>query len=139
MISATRFLPTQLVARICAAFCKAADREDLRLRLLFLALIGLLLVLNHLLWLREDRGVRQVYLLQQEIAERRAENMLLEARNARLEAEIQSLDAFDAIEEQARVEFGMIREGETFFQFLYDPIPPGHPTVDATVMEESHE
>ena len=99
----------------------------------------LLLALNHLLWLREDRGVRQVYLLRKEIEAQRAENALLQARNTRLEVEIQSLGTLDAIEEQARLEFGMIQEGETFFQFLFDPIPLVNPTADAAVPQQSHE
>jgi len=53
------------------------------------------------------------------IAEQEAENEELRTRNKALEAEVQNLKkGLDAIEERARSELGMIKEGETFYRVI---------------------
>jgi cell division protein FtsB len=73
--------------------------------------------------------------LQETVQAQRSENARLKERNSALEAEVKSLkEGFDAIEERARVELGMIRKGETFFHILNDTppalvpehVPPAH-------------
>ena len=52
----------------------------------------------------------------------RATNQKLTVRNAALDAEVRDLkQGFDAIEERARSELGMIKRDEIFFQVLDNP------------------
>ncbi|MCH8499601.1 MAG: cell division protein FtsB [Marinobacter sp.] len=75
----------------------------------------LILLLQVRLWVGEG-SFAQVWSLNQSIAEQRAENASLAARNDRLYAEVLNLrSGRDAIEERARVNLGLIRQGETFF------------------------
>lgn len=85
----------------------------LRLTLLVLGL--LLAALQYRLWL-SDEGFREVARLSRLIEQQQSENAELGSRNRRLEAEIADLrDGGDAVEEQARVDLGLIGEQETFF------------------------
>jgi len=88
-------------------------RVALRLTLVILGV--LLAVLQYRLWL-SDEGFREVARLSRLIGEQQTENAELASRNRRLEAEIADLrDGGDAVEEQARVDLGLIGERETFF------------------------
>ena len=92
------------------------------MRGLVVALAVLLLLVQHSLWFGKG-GVRDVASLEQQIAAQEAENAKLEARNSALLAEVMDLkQGMDAIEEIARSEMGMVREGEIFFQVL-EPTP----------------
>ncbi|HEX7045067.1 MAG TPA: cell division protein FtsB [Burkholderiales bacterium] len=89
-------------------------------RLAFYGLIALLVVLQYPLWLGSG-GVLAVWRLQREIAEQRAENARLRERNQALAAEVVDLkQGLAAIEERARIELGMIKNGETFYQVIDD-------------------
>jgi cell division protein FtsB len=81
-----------------------------------LVILGLLLAgLQYRLWLSDD-GFREVARLSRLTREQQSENAELTSRNRRLEAEIADLrDGGDAVEEQARVDLGLIGERETFF------------------------
>lgn len=82
------------------------------MRLVVIALILALLVLQYKLW-QEYRAVRDLRAL---VAEQIAENERLHARNEALAAEVADLrSGLDAIEERARAELGLIREGEDFY------------------------
>ena len=85
-------------------------------------LVGTLLVMVVLLQWRlwfGDSGVRELNLLQQELAAQSAENERLRQRNAMLENEVLDLkNGLDAIEERARTDLGMIREDETFYMVV---------------------
>ena len=88
------------------------------MRLLLAALLLLLAVLQYRLWLDED-GLRKLWKLEEAVATQRAENEELAQRNEALRAEVKDLKTgVEAIEERARSELGMIREGETFFQVV---------------------
>lgn len=64
--------------------------------------------------------------LERELAEQREENERLLSRNRALQAEVEDLkEGIEAIEERAREDLGMIREGETFFQVV-----PPDPAAD---------
>ena len=53
------------------------------------------------------------------IAEQSEQNQKLQARNEQLKAEVADLkQGLEAIEERARTELGMIKEGETFYQLV---------------------
>lgn len=91
-------------------------------RWLLLILLVMLAGLQYRLWLGEA-NLRQVWHLEQQILEQQQVNQQLTERNKRLEAEVQDLkQGLAALEERARSEMGMIREGETFFQ-LIEPEP----------------
>ena len=85
------------------------------------ALLVLLLVLQYQLWV-SDNGIPNVRRLHKELAEQRAINEHLEARNRALQAEVEDLkQGLAAIEELAREDLGMIKEGETFFRIVEPP------------------
>jgi cell division protein FtsB len=78
----------------------------------------LLLGLQYPLWLGSG-SVSETWRLKQAIAGQSAENERLHERNQALEAEVVDLKSgVHAIEERARSELGMIREGEVFFQVV---------------------
>ncbi len=88
------------------------------MRLLVIILTGLLLVLQVRLWTGEG-SLADVWRIEGAVDAQRDENAQLQARNAALEAEVGDLKkGTAAIEERARSELGMIKEGETFFQVI---------------------
>ncbi|MBO1113460.1 cell division protein FtsB [Bordetella petrii] len=93
------------------------------MRLLFLVLLVLLGLIQYPLWLGKG-GWFKVWDLQRQVAAQHETNDGLRARNAALEAEVRDLaTGVGAIEERARSELGMMREGEVFVQI----VPPGTP------------
>lgn len=93
------------------------------MRGLIVALAALLLLLQYSLWFGRG-GMRDVASLRDQIAAQEAENAKLDARNNALLAEVMDLkQGLDAIEEIARSEMGMVRQGEVFFQVLEGPAP----------------
>lgn len=87
-------------------------------RLVMLVLCTLLALLQYRLWLSEG-GLRDVYALGEAISTQRAANDLLSERNAALAAEVKDLkEGLEAIEERARTELGMIRQGEVFYRVV---------------------
>ena len=81
-------------------------------------LIILLVYLQYRLWFGEG-SLQDVWQLHQEVGFQRQENIELRERNAALDAEVQDLQqGLDAIEEHAREDLGMVKEGETFYQVV---------------------
>ena len=80
-------------------------------------ILGALIVAIQLpLWLGKGGWLR-VWELDQQVAAQRAQNARLEARNAGIAAEVRDLkQGFDAIEERARYELGLVKGDEVFFQ-----------------------
>jgi len=82
--------------------------------ILLLALAGL----QYKLWLG-DGSIMQWRNLQQKIAEQTKKNEKKQARNLAMEADIVELQSGDqALEEQARYELGMVKNEETYYQFV---------------------
>ncbi|WP_026146531.1 cell division protein FtsB [Zestomonas thermotolerans] len=82
---------------------------------LFVVLILLLAGLQYRLWVG-DGSLAQVNSLQQQIAEQQGENERLLERNRILEAEVMELKkGMETVEERARHELGMVKEGETLY------------------------
>lgn len=82
---------------------------------LFVLLILLLAGLQYRLWIG-DGSLAQVNLLQQQIADQKGENERLLERNRILEAEVMELKrGMETVEERARQELGMLKEGETLY------------------------
>lgn len=87
-------------------------------KFLIAGLIVLLLLLQYQLWFAEG-GYRDVRQLKLELQKQHEENAKLRMRNQKLEAEVEDLKrGLDVIEELARKELGMIKEGETFYQII---------------------
>jgi cell division protein FtsB len=81
------------------------------------ALIALLVLLQYPLWLGKGGWLRGVWQVSRQLAQQQESNRALEVRNAGLIAEVRDLkQGYDAIEERARFELGMIRENEVFVQ-----------------------
>ncbi|GMQ96349.1 MAG: cell division protein FtsB [Gammaproteobacteria bacterium] len=88
------------------------------MRLLFGALIILLLLLQYRLWIGEG-GIKDLERLRAKYDVQVAKTKNLRARNRALQAEVRDLkEGLNAIEERARAELGMIREGEIFIQVI---------------------
>jgi len=84
-------------------------------------LVLLLVLLQYRLWVG-DGSLAEVWGLYQQVEAQRDENRRLRERNQALEAEVTDLkQGLDAIEERAREELGMVKDGETFYQIIEDP------------------
>ena len=82
------------------------------------ALLVMLAILQYRLWLGEG-NVAEIYRLNLALETQNAENATLRERNAALDADVQDLKrGYDAIEERARSELGMIRQDETFYRVV---------------------
>ncbi|MDP1524766.1 MAG: cell division protein FtsB [Rhodocyclaceae bacterium] len=79
-------------------------------------LIALLIALQYPLWFGKG-GLLRVADLERQLDGQREVNQSLEARNASLDAEVRDLKAgYEAIEERARYELGLVKDGEVFVQ-----------------------
>lgn len=95
--------------------------RPLALTLVYGTLISLLLFCNYRLWWTDNDGMQRIERLRADISLQQDENQRLLARNKIVEQEIASLRAgTDAIEERARSELGLIREGETYYHVIED-------------------
>jgi cell division protein FtsB len=75
-----------------------------------------LAALQYKLWCEPD-GIKDWWQLKQAIMAQNSENQQLQQRNTQLAAEIQDLKVGeDAIQEHARNDLGMIKQGEVFYQ-----------------------
>lgn len=87
------------------------------MRWLSFLLIALLLLVQYPLWFGKGGWLR-VRETERRLAEQQEINRRLEARNQALDAEVRDLkQGYEAIEERARFELGLVRDGETFVQF----------------------
>lgn len=85
------------------------------LTLLMLTLIALL---QYRLWFGKN-SIPDYLDMQREVAAQQAQNAKLTQRNKLLKADIDDLSTgLEAIEERARNELGLIKEGETFYRIL---------------------
>jgi cell division protein FtsB len=97
------------------------------MRILALTLIVLIAAVQWPLWAGKG-GWGRVWELDQQLKAQRRTNDTLRARNAALAAEVRDLQTgYEAIEERARSELGMIAQDEQFFQFLEPGPRPSTP------------
>ena len=97
------------------------------MKLLTLALLMVIALLQYPLWLGKGSWLR-VWEVDQKLRAQGESNQKLQARNAVLDAEVRDLkQGFEAIEERARSELGMVRRDEIFFQILEDTRNPTLP------------
>jgi len=81
-------------------------------------LAALLVALQYPLWLGKG-GWARVWDLDRQLAAQREQVARLKARNDALDADVRDLkQGYDAIEEHARMQLGMIKRDEIFFQVV---------------------
>jgi cell division protein FtsB len=86
------------------------------MRWLALVFAALLLALQYPMWLGKG-GWLQVREYDRQLATQKDQNAKLKARNEALDADVRDLKTgYEAIEERARGELGMIKHDEVFFQ-----------------------
>jgi len=86
------------------------------MRWLSLALVALIVLLQYPLWLGKGGWLR-VWEFDRQLQQQKEGNKKLEMRNAGLDAEVRDLkQGYDAIEERARFELGMVKQDEVFVQ-----------------------
>ncbi|MBT7753388.1 MAG: cell division protein FtsB [Gammaproteobacteria bacterium] len=85
------------------------------MKLVFVILLTLLIALQINIWIKKD-GYKKMKEIENLIDLQTIENESLTKRNNRLKEEIKDMkNGQDAIEEKARTDIGMIKEGEEFF------------------------
>ncbi len=90
------------------------------MKALIVLLVSLLALVQFRLWVGEE-SLAEVWRLRQAIEQQSLENVLFKSRNQRLEAEVRDLkNGLEAVEERARLELGMIRRDEIYFQIVED-------------------
>lgn len=88
------------------------------MRPLNVLLVVLLVLVQFRLWVG-DESLAEVWWLRTAIDAQHSENALFESRNQRLDAEVRDLkEGLEAVEERARLELGMIRKDEIYFQLV---------------------
>ena len=88
------------------------------MRILALTLAAFIVLLQYPLWLGKGGWLR-VWSLDQQVQEQKEANARLSRRNGALDAEVRDLkQGFEAIEERARYELGLIKQDEIFFQVV---------------------
>ncbi|HTQ72742.1 MAG TPA: cell division protein FtsB [Burkholderiales bacterium] len=93
------------------------------MRTLTWTLAAFILLLQYPLWFGKG-GWRKVWSLEHQVQEQRQTNAALAQRNSALDAEVRDLkQGFEAVEERARYELGLIKQDEVFFQVV--PAGPG--------------
>lgn len=90
----------------------------MRNRWIVVILISLLGLLQARLWFGKN-SIADYTSMKSEVEEMQKQNANLKQRNALLKADISDLQlGLESIEERARNELGLIKEGETFYRIL---------------------
>jgi len=101
------------------------------MRILTIVFAALIALLQYPLWLGKG-GWLHVWEIDRQVSAQKDNNVRLRTRNDSLDAEVRDLkQGYDAIEERARYELGMIKQDEIFFQIV-DKAPataPAEPTA----------
>jgi len=81
-------------------------------------LVALIVALQYPLWVGKG-GWMRVWELERTLEQQRETNARLKARNDSLDADVRDLkEGNEAIEERARLELGMVKRDETFYQVV---------------------
>jgi len=100
------------------------------MRIFTAILLILLILLQYRLWFGKN-SVPDYMALEGEVARQEKINQDLRQRNKLLFADTEDLKSgLEAIEERARNELGMIKEGETFFRIIPNRSKTGNDTKD---------
>ena len=90
------------------------------MKIISFILIVLLALLQYRLWIGNG-SMTDVHHLEQAKQALIGENEQLHERNQALAAEVNDLkNGYDAIEERARTDMGMIKHGETFYHVIHE-------------------
>ena len=93
------------------------------MKLVLAILVLLFLIIQYALWFG-DGSLPSAWELKRSVQAQKEENKSLEQRNTTLHAEVIDLkEGKDAVEERARSELGMIKEGETFYHVIEEDKP----------------
>ena len=93
------------------------------MKILAAFLAVLILALQYPLWAGKG-GWMRVRELERNLAQQHEQNARLKARNEAMDAEVRDLkEGYEAIEERARLELGMVKRDETFFQVVTPATP----------------
>jgi len=88
------------------------------MRIFSLVLAALIILLQYPLWLGKGGWLR-VWEIDRQVKAQKEGNAKLRVRNDALDAEVRDLkQGYDAIEERARYELGMIKQDEIFFHVM---------------------
>ena len=88
------------------------------MRIFSLVLAALIILLQYPLWLGKGGWLR-VWEIDRQVTAQKDGNARLRVRNDALDAEVRDLkQGYDAIEERARYELGMIKQDEIFFHVM---------------------
>ena len=100
------------------------------MRLLLLGLFLLLLMLQYRLWFA-DGSLAERARLQEEVSRQEVRNAELRSRNEVIEREVVELKTGqEGLEQRAREQLGLVREGEVYYQFLPEAETPEDPPAD---------
>lgn len=81
-------------------------------------LVAILIALQYRLWVGEGSWA-DVTRLEREVRQQERANEQLQRRNRALAIEVDALkDGLDSVEERAREDLGMIKDGETFYMII---------------------
>jgi cell division protein FtsB len=109
--------------------CRASSID---MRYILGVLLVILLLLQLRLWVGEG-SLTDIDRLDEEIAAQGQANAVLEARNTALQQEVSDLKTgLDSIEEHARSELGLIKQGETYYLLIDKPVAPASPENPAS-------
>ena len=104
--------------RACLRSITCGDGNSCDVKYLTYALIALIVSIQYPLWMGKGSWLR-VWEFSTKVDQQKEKNLLLAARNAGLDAEVRDLkQGSDAVEERARVELGMIKSDEVFYQVI---------------------
>jgi cell division protein FtsB len=102
------------------------------MRVVTYILLALLLLLQYPLWLGKGSWLK-VWDMGKQVEAQKQINDQTQKRNASLDAEVRDLkNGTEAIEERARNELGMVRQGEVFFQIVGEEAVPAASGVAAS-------
>ena len=88
------------------------------MRVVTYILLALLLLLQYPLWLGKGSWLK-VWDMDKQVEAQKQINEQTQKRNASLDAEVRDLkNGTEAVEERARSEMGMVKQGEVFFQIV---------------------
>ena len=88
------------------------------MRALAFVLGAIVIALQYPLWIGKGSWLR-VWELDRSLAQQRQVTARLKARNEALDADVRDLkQGYEAVEERARLELGMIKKDEIFFQVV---------------------
>ena len=93
------------------------------MKLLSFTLLLLIAAMQYPLWYGKASWLK-VWQVDQAVVAARENNLILQNRNNKLEAEVNDLkQGLEAIKERARSDLGMIKEGEILFQIVRNTQP----------------